>query len=178
MAASPSSTVAAETSSRGVVEAPASATIVGSSLARGGSDSVLRSWGRVSEETTRALNTRCFKGPRLSTPMSACLREDGRQRQQTSQKKHRKEKLKLETYILERTRALFTGRSDEPCSGAARFEPVVSGAAPLRTAATPVAAFSPICSGLTPRPPRRSGSDRGPRRRQETHEHLGLHRPG
>jgi hypothetical protein len=29
---------------------------------------------------------------------------------------------KSETYILERTQASFTGRSDMPCSGAARFK--------------------------------------------------------
>jgi hypothetical protein len=112
---------------------------------------VLGGWRRGSEETTRAVNVKRFKGPRLSTLVSACLREDGRQRHQTSRKKHGKEKLKLETYILERTRALFTGWSDEPCLGAARFEPVVSGAAPLRPTALPAAAFSPIRSGVTPR---------------------------
>jgi hypothetical protein len=48
---------------------------------------------------------------------------------------------------MERTRALFAGRSDEPCSGAARFEPVVSGAAPLRPAASTAAALSPIRLG-------------------------------
>jgi hypothetical protein len=58
--------------------------------------------------------------------------------------------VKLETYILVRTRAFFTRRSDEPCPGAARFELVVSGVTPLRPAATLVAAFSPIRSGADP----------------------------
>jgi hypothetical protein len=33
------------------------------------------------------------------------------------------EDLKSGTYILERTRGFFTGRSDKPCSRATRFEP-------------------------------------------------------
>jgi hypothetical protein len=60
--------------------------------------------------------------------------------QQTSRKKHDKERMKSETYILERTRALFTGRFDEPCSGAA----------PLRPATSMAVALSPIYSGDDP----------------------------
>jgi hypothetical protein len=68
-------------------------------------------------------------------------------------------KLKSETYILERTRAFFTGRSDVPCSGAARFEPcsgttrlepAVLGAAPLQPTASAAATLSPKCSGDVP----------------------------
>jgi hypothetical protein len=48
-------------------------TTAGSSSARNGSGSVLEGWGRGSEDTTRTLNVRCFRGARLSTPVSACL---------------------------------------------------------------------------------------------------------
>jgi hypothetical protein len=41
------------------------------------------------------------------------------------------EALQTRTYILERTRDFFAGRPDEPCSGAARLQPGISGAAPL-----------------------------------------------
>jgi hypothetical protein len=58
--------------------------------------------------------------------------------------------MKLEIYILEHTRALFTRRSDEPCLGAAHFEPAISGAAPLQPATTPATAFSPIRWGADP----------------------------
>jgi hypothetical protein len=58
---------AIETSGSGVVDAFASATIVVSSPARGGADSVLGGWGRGSEETTHALDAKRFKGPKLST---------------------------------------------------------------------------------------------------------------
>jgi hypothetical protein len=60
--------------------------------------------------------------------------------QQMSHKEQNKNKLKSRTYILERTRAFFTRRSDklnsgaahfDPCSGAARRGPADSGAAPL-----------------------------------------------
>jgi hypothetical protein len=56
-----------------VVDAPASATIVVSSPARGGADSVLGGWGRGSRETTHALDAKRFKGPKLSTPVLVCL---------------------------------------------------------------------------------------------------------
>jgi hypothetical protein len=108
VAASPSSTAATGTSGGGAIDAPTSATTAGSSSARGGAGLVLGGFGQGSEETTRALNSRHFRGPRLSTPVSACLREDRRQRQQTSRKNHDKEELKSETYILDRTRAFFT----------------------------------------------------------------------
>jgi hypothetical protein len=92
--------------------------------------------------------------------------KDKRQRRQTSRKKHDKEDLKSGTYILEHTRAFFTGRSDEPWSGAACFEPssgaarlspAVSGAAPLRPAASIVAILSPVRSGVVPPAPAMAG---------------------
>jgi hypothetical protein len=60
------------------------------------------------------------------------------------------------TYILERTRAFFTGRSDKTISGATRFEPcsgaahrglTISVAAPLRPATSTAATLSPVRSG-------------------------------
>jgi hypothetical protein len=51
------------------------------------------------------------------------------------------------TYILERTRDLFTGRSDEPCSGVAHLVPTDSGAAPLLLADSMAALLSPSYSG-------------------------------
>jgi hypothetical protein len=107
---------------------PALVTTAGSSSARGGAGSVLEGCGRGSEETNHTLNTRHFRSPRLSTLVSTCLQENRRQRQQTSWKNHDKEKLKSESHILERTQAFFTGRSDKPSLGAARFEPAGSGA--------------------------------------------------
>jgi hypothetical protein len=186
VAASPSLTVVARTGRGGVIGALVLATTDGSSSARGGADLVLEGWGRGLEETTRALNARRFRGPRLSTPVSACLREDEYQHKQTSRKSHDRQKLKSETYILERTRAFFTRRSDVPYTGAARFEPcsgtvrlgpAVSSAAPLRLAASTAATLSPMCSGAVPRPPQWQGLDYGPRWRQGTHEHPGLRRP-
>jgi hypothetical protein len=56
----------------------------------------------------------------------------------------------MRTYILERTRDFFVGRPDEPFSGAARLEPVSSGAAPLRSAASTAALRSPNRSGADP----------------------------
>jgi hypothetical protein len=67
VAASPSSTAAAGTGGSGAIDGPASATTIVSSLACGGADSVLGGWGRGSEETTRTLNTKRFRGPKLST---------------------------------------------------------------------------------------------------------------
>jgi hypothetical protein len=98
--------------------------------------------------------------------------------EQTSRKKHDKEKLKSETYILERTQALFTRRSDKPFSGAVRFEPVVLGAAPLRPAASTAATLPPRTQGPIPRPSQQLELDHGPRRHRGTHEHPRLHRLG
>jgi hypothetical protein len=53
-------------------------------------------------------------------------------------------------YILEHTRDFFAGRPDEPCSGAARFEPANSRAAPLRSPASTAAMRSPDRSGADP----------------------------
>jgi hypothetical protein len=75
--------------------------------------------------------------------VSACLPEDEYQRKQTSRKNNGKQEQKSETYILERTRAFFTGRSDIPYWGAVRFEPIDSGAA----------RFEPVVSGAAPLPP-------------------------
>jgi hypothetical protein len=66
---------------------------------------------------------------------------------------------KTRTYILECTWGFFVGRSDEPCSGAARFEPCSgatrfepadSGAAPLRSATSTAGTRSPVRSGADP----------------------------
>jgi hypothetical protein len=104
--------------------------------------------------------------------VSTCLREDEYQHKQTSRKSHDRQKLKSETYILERTRAFFTGRSDVPCSGIAHFEPC-SGTARLGPVVSALLRFdpppqrrqhSPPCAlGLFLRPPQRPGLDHGPR---------------
>jgi hypothetical protein len=69
------------------------------------------------------------------------------------------EDLKMRTCTLERTRGFFTGRSDEPYSGAARFEPYSraalfeladSGAASLRSVASTEATCSLVRSGADP----------------------------
>jgi hypothetical protein len=65
-------------------------------------------------------------------------------------------------YILERTRDYFAGQPDEPCLGAARFEPANSGAALLRSA-TSTAAMRSSARGLILRPLRWSGLILGPR---------------
>jgi hypothetical protein len=75
------------------------------------------------------------------------------------------EALRVKTYILERTRYFFTGRPDEPCSGAARLEPTDAGAAPLRSATSTTALRSPNCSVLILRPPLRLGLIIRPRQR-------------
>jgi hypothetical protein len=56
-------------SSTTMATANPSSTCTGSGSAHGG-------WGRASEGTTRALWAKHFRGTRLSTPVSACLRED------------------------------------------------------------------------------------------------------
>jgi hypothetical protein len=55
---------------------------------------------------------------------------------------------RIKTYILERSRDFFTGRSDKPCSGAARLEPTDSAAAPPRSPASTAALHSPDYSGV------------------------------
>jgi hypothetical protein len=121
-------------------------------LARTGNDSILGGWGRGSRVTTRALSARCFKGARLSTLVSACLREDKKTTatNKSSHKTYDKEVRSRGTYILERTWAFFIGRPDWPCSGAVRFEPANSGAALLRSTASTTTARSPACSGADP----------------------------
>jgi hypothetical protein len=85
-----------------------------------------------------------------------------------------KKELKSGTYILEHTRAFFTGRSDVPCSGTARFEPclgttrlgpAVLGAAPLQPAASTAATLSPMRSGAIPLASAATGARPWPRRR-------------
>jgi hypothetical protein len=105
----------------------------------------------------------------------------------SSRKNHDKGDQKSEAYILERTRAFFTGLSNEPCSGAACFEPAGSGAthfgpavlgdAPLRPAASTMATLSPARSGAGPPASMTAGVGPWPPRRG-THDRLGLCRPG
>jgi hypothetical protein len=104
-----------------------------------------------------------------------------------SWKKHSEDKLKSRTYILERTRAFFTVRTDKPNSGAAHLGPcsgVVhrdladSGAAPLRPAALLVATLSLTCSGAEPSASTTVGNEPWPRRRQGTRELPRLLRAG
>jgi hypothetical protein len=66
----------AETGGGGALDDSAVVTTVGSSSASTGNDSALGGWGWGSEVTTRVLSARRFKVARLSTPVSACLRED------------------------------------------------------------------------------------------------------
>jgi hypothetical protein len=96
----------------------------------------------------------------------------------SSQKTYDKEVRSRGTYILERTRAFFTGQPDKPYSRAACFKPVDSGAAPLRTAASATATRSPTWSGPAPWPLRWQELNRGPRRQQGTREHPRPRRPG
>jgi hypothetical protein len=65
----------------------------------------------------------------------------------SSQKIYYKEVRNQGTYILERTRTFFTGRTDEPYLGAGRFKPANSGDVPLRPATPTAATRSPACSG-------------------------------
>jgi hypothetical protein len=58
-----------------VDDASFAATAIGISSACGGAGSVLGDWGRGSEEITRAPSARRFRGTRLSTHVSARLRE-------------------------------------------------------------------------------------------------------
>jgi hypothetical protein len=158
-----------------VLDSSAAATTAGSSCTRDGNGSVLGlgTWlGRYHPRAQRQVLQRCqAEHAGVDVPMK---RQKPTLANKSSRKNHDKEGLKSEAYILERTRAFFSGRSNEPCLGAARFEPAglgaarfglaVSGAAPLRPAASPVAILSPACSGADPRPSQRSGLDRGPRR--------------
>jgi hypothetical protein len=159
VAVSPSSTAAAGTGGSGAIDASAAAAAADTSSACGGTGSVLGGWGRGLEEITCTLNARRFRGTRLSTPVSACLREGLRETLASKSKETRQEDLKSGTYILERTRAFFIERSDEPCSGVAHFEPcsgaarlrpTVPGAAPLRPAASTTTTLSPVHSGAIP----------------------------
>jgi hypothetical protein len=76
MAASPSSTAAAGDGGGGVVGVLISATTDGASSARNGVDLVLGGWSWDSGEITCALSASRFRGPRISTPVSAWLGED------------------------------------------------------------------------------------------------------
>jgi hypothetical protein len=53
-------------------------------------------------------------------------------------------------YISKRTQGFFTGRPDEPCSGAAHLELTDLGATPLRPTTSTSALRSPGCSGVDP----------------------------
>jgi hypothetical protein len=96
----------------------------------------------------RALEAKRFKGARLSTPVTACLREN--RIKVSNQDKFAMKAPKMRTYILERTLCFLTGRPDEPNSEAARLEPANSGASPLRSAASKAALRSPDRSGADP----------------------------
>jgi hypothetical protein len=72
-----------------------SAATDGVSSARNGTDLVLGGWSWGSGEITCALYASRFRGPRLSTPVSAWLREDECQHRQTSWRSHDRQKLKL-----------------------------------------------------------------------------------
>jgi hypothetical protein len=69
---------------------------------------------------------------------------------------------RMRTHILERTRDFFTGRPDEPCSGAAHLVSTDSGAAPLRPAASTAALHFPGCSGADVQTSATAGSVLGP----------------
>jgi hypothetical protein len=69
---------------------------------------------------------------------------------------------RTKSYILERTRDFFTGRPDEPCSGAARLEPANSGAAPLRSTVSTVVLRSPNSSRADPPTSATAGIDPWP----------------
>jgi hypothetical protein len=89
-------------------------------------------------------------------------------------------------YILERTRTLFTGRYDEPCSRAVRLAPTDSeagsrcfadsGVGPLLPAGSKAALCSLGSSGSRPLLCRRSALD--PRRWRGKCAHLGLRHLG
>jgi hypothetical protein len=88
-----------------------------------------------------------------------------------SRKKQSEDELESGTYILERTRAFFTERSDKPNSGVARFDPcsgivhrgpAVSGPAPLRLAASVVATLSLARSEDEPLGSTTAGDEPGP----------------
>jgi hypothetical protein len=59
----------------GVINASAAVATAGTTSARGGTISVPGGWERASSKVTRVLNTRRFKGVKLSTPVSAWLQE-------------------------------------------------------------------------------------------------------
>jgi hypothetical protein len=59
----------------GVINASATVAAAGTSSACGGTISVPWGWERASGEITYALDARRFRGIKLSTPVSASLRE-------------------------------------------------------------------------------------------------------
>jgi hypothetical protein len=135
-------------SSTTVATTSPSSTCTGSGSAYGG-------WGQDSEGTTCALKAKRFRGARLSTPVSACLREYRTEvNKQGKVEKFTMETPRTKTYILEHTWDFFARRPDESCSGAARLEPADSGAVPLRsTASTARRCAPPTTRGLILRPP-------------------------
>jgi hypothetical protein len=80
----PSSTAAAGTGGGGAIDASAPTAAADTSSACDGASSMLGGWGQGSEEITRVLNARCFRGARLSMLVSVCLRK---QRKATSANK-------------------------------------------------------------------------------------------
>jgi hypothetical protein len=83
------------------------------------------------------------------------------------------------TYILEHTQDLFTGRPDEPYSGATRLVLTDSGGYPTSTRHLDGGAAFPLwLRGLTLRPPSWSGSVLHPHPWQGRPVRLGPHRPG
>jgi hypothetical protein len=98
----------------------------------------------------QALQGRKAEHPGVGVPTR---RQKATSANKSSRKTYDKEVRSRGTYILECTRAFFTGRPDEPCSGAAHFEPANSGAAPLRPAASTMTTRSPARSGPDPPPP-------------------------
>jgi hypothetical protein len=101
----------------------------------------------VARKARRAFNATRFKGARLRTPVSACLQEHRTRLVSKQVKGFTVMVPRTRTYILERTWDLFTGRPNEPSSGAARLVPTDSGATPLRPAAQVAVLRSPSCSG-------------------------------
>jgi hypothetical protein len=174
----------------GALESSAATTTTDSSSACDGGGSVLEGWERGSEDTTHTLNARRFRGARLSTPVSACPREDRKQRQQANQvgritiKKIRSRRLTSWSApglsspggLTSPARGLRASTpptrglraSGPPSRGPLRFNPPSQ-----RRQRSP-----PLARGLTPRPSQRPGLDRGPHQQQGTHERPGHRHPG
>jgi hypothetical protein len=70
-----SSTPVTGTGAGGVINTSAVVAAAGTSSACGGTILVPEGWGRASDEITGALDARRFRGVKLSTPVSAWLRE-------------------------------------------------------------------------------------------------------